>query len=117
MRTFVDEQGTEWTAWEVRPGVGSLARPERRAGDRRRETAPEPVVERRRTPDRRVRASRARAALVPRNAGWLAFQAGTVRRRLVPIPSDWDEMSDVELRALCRSATPVARAMLAVDGA
>jgi hypothetical protein len=115
MRTFVDEQGTEWTAWEVRPGVGSLARPERRAQDRRREQAPEPVVERRRGPDRRTRASRSRTALVPRMEAWLAFQAGTVRRRLVPIPGAWDAMTDEQLRALCRTAAPVARAMVAVD--
>ena len=116
MRTFVDEQGTEWTAWEVRPGTGSLARPERRRQDRRREAAPEPVVERRRGEDRRGRgAVRARASLVPRTAAWLAFQAGTVRRRLIPIPETWATMSDVELRALCRAAAPVARAMVAVD--
>jgi len=115
MRTFVDEQGTEWTAWEVRPGVGSLARPERRASDRRRESAPEPVVERRRGPDRRRRPERARTTLVPRTEAWLAFQAGTVRRRLVPIPATWEALSDVELRALCQTATPVARAMVAVD--
>lgn len=115
MRTFVDEQGTEWTAWEVRPGEGSLARPERRAVDRRREAAPEPVIERRRGPDRRLRAGRARAALVPRTEAWLAFQAGTVRRRLIPIPASWESLSDGELRALCQRATPVARAMVAVD--
>lgn len=115
MRTFVDEQGTEWTAWEVRPGLGSLARPERRSTDRRRESAPDPVVERRRGPDRRVRTGRARAALVPRTEAWLAFQAGTVRRRLVPIPETWETLSDTELRALCQTAKPVARAMVAVD--
>ncbi|GLC26424.1 hypothetical protein [Roseisolibacter agri] len=115
MRTFVDEQGTEWTAWEVRPGTGSLARPERRLHDRRREAAPDPVVERRRGEDRRSRSPRARASLVPRTAAWLAFQAGTVRRRLVPIPDAWEGLTDVELRALCRAAAPVARAMVAVD--
>lgn len=116
MRTFSDEHGTEWTAWEVRPGVGSLARPERRAGeDRRREAAPEPVVERRRTPDRRSRRGGSRAAMMPRAEGWLAFQAGTIRRRLIPIPAEWEGMPEDQLRALCRAAAPVARAMVAVD--
>ena len=83
--------------------------------DRRQEAAPDPVVERRRGEDRRGRSPRARASLVPRTAAWLAFQAGTVRRRLVPIPETWEVMTDVELRALCRAAAPVARAMVAVD--
>jgi hypothetical protein len=116
MRTFSDEHGTEWTVWEVRPGQGTLARAERRAGpDRRRQVASNPIVERRLGGDRRLRASRGRTSVAPRLEAWLAFQAGTVRRRLVPIPDRWEERSDVELRALCQAATPVARAMVAVD--
>jgi hypothetical protein len=116
MRTFSDEHGTEWTVWEVRPGRGMLAHAERREGeDRRREHAPDPVVERRRGGDRRLRASRTRASVATRVEGWLAFQAGTVRRRLVPIPDRWEDRTERELLALCRAAAPVARAMVAVD--
>jgi hypothetical protein len=53
--------------------------------------------------------------MAPRAEGWLAFQAGTVRRRLVPIPDRWEGRSEGELRALCRAAAPVARAMVAGD--
>jgi hypothetical protein len=107
MRVFVDENGAEWTAWEVRPGLTLSEQVERRgAGDRRVSAAPDPVIERRRG-DRRVATRRlARglgAALV---GGWLAFQAGALRRRLVPVPQGWEHLSDAELADLCRRAAP-----------
>ncbi|MGZ8375636.1 MAG: hypothetical protein ACXWZS_06545 [Gemmatirosa sp.] len=72
-------------------------------------------MERRAGGDRRLRLSRSRAHVAARAEGWLAFQAGTVRRRLVPIPDGWEALSESELRALCQAAAAVARAMVAVD--
>lgn len=36
--------------------------------------------------------------------GWLAFQLGTQRRRLAPIPTDWWELDDGALLELLRQA-------------
>lgn len=36
--------------------------------------------------------------------GWLAFQSGTDRRRLAPIPEQWIDLDDATLVALLSSA-------------
>ena len=36
--------------------------------------------------------------------GWLAFVHGAEKRRLAPIPSGWEQVSDAELLALCATA-------------
>jgi hypothetical protein len=46
--------------------------------------------------------------------GWLAFQAGTVRRRLAPIPTHWESCTDRELAQLCRAAEPAPPAQTAI---
>jgi hypothetical protein len=39
--------------------------------------------------------------------GWLTFDSPVERRRLVPIPYDWQVASDSELRNYCDRATTV----------
>ena len=39
--------------------------------------------------------------------GWLVFECDVERRRLAPIPDDWEELSDAELLQLCLSASVV----------
>ncbi|HEY7394730.1 MAG TPA: hypothetical protein VH559_07795 [Gemmatimonadaceae bacterium] len=41
--------------------------------------------------------------------GWLTFESSVVRRRLIPIPSGWEEATPAKLDLLCRAATPVRR--------
>jgi hypothetical protein len=41
--------------------------------------------------------------------GWLTFESLDQRRRLVPIPEDWESASLAELRSFCRRAEPVAQ--------
>ena len=106
-RIFRDEQGTEWTV------IGVVPRASERRGreERRRSTAPDVVVERRRGSDRRLR-DRARALLSGGlEGGWLCFLAGEIRRRITPIPPGWDTLPDRELlRLLARAAVvPPAR--------
>ena len=43
---------------------------------------------------------------------WLTFDDGTQRRRLTPIPADWDAARDELLEAYCRSAKPVNATMV-----
>ena len=42
--------------------------------------------------------------------GWLCFESAVAKRRLTPVPSGWDDMSDAELLGLLRNAQPVVRA-------
>jgi hypothetical protein len=49
-----------------------------------------------------------RPARAPRHGvtPWLCFDSATQRRRLERYPARWHAMSDRELTALCRQATP-----------
>lgn len=88
-REFADEDGQEWVVWDVLPAPRmATGRP---AGGR-----PTVAVE------------RAAGHVSPGwENGWLAFQSGPVSRRLRPIPPDWEEVSDSELRRLLQQATSV----------
>ena len=41
--------------------------------------------------------------------GWLTFESDLERRRLVPIPRDWDNAAADRLELYCRAAQPVTR--------
>lgn len=41
--------------------------------------------------------------------GWLCFESATEKRRLLPIPRDWETAPEERLARLCRMATPVRR--------
>jgi hypothetical protein len=41
--------------------------------------------------------------------GWLTFESLAEKRRLVPIPSGWEEASNAALRALCDQAKRIAK--------
>jgi hypothetical protein len=108
-RTFRDSRGATWQAWGVVPR-NQHHRP-RTGRDRR---SPDPVI-RYAGPERRSGADRRRllSTLSPGlEGGWLAFESGSERRRLVPIPEGWDTCSDAELEELCRQARPVPRVKL-----
>jgi hypothetical protein len=94
-----------WQVWSVIPGTRKDG--ERRRGSDRR--SPEPVFlyrgpERRKAADRRGGALAVSAAFA---AGWLVFQAPHERRRLAPIPANWETLSSDDLARLCARATPV----------
>lgn len=42
-------------------------------------------------------------------AGWLTFESLDEKRRLIPIPSGWEDISQAELRALCDKARRIAK--------
>ena len=42
-------------------------------------------------------------------AGWLTFESLSEKRRLTPIPSRWEDLSQGELRSLCEKAKRIAR--------
>ena len=41
--------------------------------------------------------------------GWLTFESATERRRLAPIPSNWEDVSIERLKLFCRIAISVQR--------
>jgi hypothetical protein len=102
-RTFRDDSGREWDAWEVVPTAV-----ERRIS-RRMLASSASSKERRQVADARV--------VVPPELqkGWLAFQSGTERRRLAPIPEGWSELSDTELIALLQRAERRSRARRLIE--
>ena len=99
-RDFRDDDDRLWNAWDVIPTWG-----ERRTGERRHSAqgAPFHSGEKRRA-ERRVLHG-IRIALPEALAhGWLAFESANARRRLVPIPPEWEFLPDANLRDLWRTA-------------
>src|SRR5688572_14009708 len=87
VRSFESPDGITWTAWEVIPGQ---------------------VSEFRSTYGSHLPTQMA--------GGWLCFDCGSEKRRLVPLPSDWADRTEAELWFLCRAAEPVrARAAAGCD--
>jgi len=106
-RTFVDRDGAYWQVWDSQP-----TKVERRGpGDRRRpQLLPWRGSERRTGGDRRVTTQRRITLSEGYGSGWLTFESLSEKRRLIPIPSRWEELSQAELRALCERAKRIARA-------
>lgn len=105
IRSFRTEEGVTWQVWNVMPGRRDI--PERRAGYDRR--SPDPVI-RYTGPERRAERDRRQppAFLSPTLAtGWLAFECPNEKRRLTPIPQQWEDLPDAELERLCAEARPV----------
>lgn len=88
--------GRVWDVWEVYP-----------AAVERRMSGEFPAVSGERAPEAERR--REVRLLIPAELqqGWLAFQAGDDRRRLVPVPIDWTKMDDSALVALLERADRV----------
>ncbi len=87
-RTFADVSGLVWEVWEVYPRLV-----ERRLL-RERRTLRRDSEERRQEPVGR------KTQPLQIKGGWLAFQSVHERRRLLPVPENWEELTDRELRAL-----------------
>jgi hypothetical protein len=105
-RTFVDRDGSYWQVWDSQP-----TRVERRTMvDRRKPRLfPWRETERRSGHDRRISSQRRITLAEGYGNGWLTFESLTEKRRLLPIPSQWETMSQDELRALCEKAKRIAK--------
>ena len=106
-RTFVDRDGSYWQVWDSLP-----TKVERRAteADRR---GPKYYAwggsERRSGTDRRTTSQRRITLSEGYGGGWLTFESLQEKRRLIPIPTHWDDLSQPELRALCERAKLIAK--------
>jgi hypothetical protein len=104
-RTFVDSDGSYWQVWDSLP-----TKVERRmaAADRRQ---PQRVAwrgsDRRSGMDRRTTRQRRITLSQGYGGGWLTFESLKDKRRLIPIPSHWEDLSQDELRSLCERARRV----------
>jgi hypothetical protein len=88
-RRFIDAQGNAWEAWEVHPlAVERRVNAERRANPRADDT-------------HRRRHREFRLTIPPElSQGWLAFQGGTAKIRVAPIPAGWMLLTDQQLSEL-----------------
>lgn len=104
-RTVRDAGGVAWEVWEVRPAWA-----ERRVAPRRAESGPElrsTSTEHRSGRDRRqVEESRPRVGQ-GLEGGWLVFSSAHEKRRLTPIPPEWEALEDERLVDLSLNATSV----------
>ena len=48
--------------------------------------------------------------------GWLVFESANEKRRLAPVPSDWEALSADALKSLCGKASPQGRGRVASAG-
>lgn len=82
LRAFIDSSGTEWRVWDVLPS------PTNRAFAASPGSLP--------TLNGTAFAS-----------GWLCFESAMEKRRLAPIPKDWNILRDSELERMCSGADVV----------
>jgi hypothetical protein len=96
-REFRDSNGTRWRVWEVVPSAVTdevlsrlpTAVPQNASAE---------IIERRTVQNER-------RALWTK--GWLLFESVSQRRRLIPIPSNWNLATEAELDTMCQSARDV----------
>ena len=101
-RHFVDAAGVRWQVRAVEPQLA-----ERRTQVRRLEAEGAQLLERRRDVERR-RVEQVRAPVTPGfEHGWLTFESRGEKRRLAPVPRDWERLDDSGLRVLLGRARPV----------
>jgi len=109
LRHFTDSEGHEWRVWDVFPYGGRHA--ERRSGDRRVAGGSAYTGPERRGRERRVRTP---ALMTPGlEQGWLCFENHVDKRRLSPIPGDWESADLGALEAHLTRAQSVRRTSLA----
>src|ERR1700730_12039084 len=106
-RTFVDKDGSYWQVWDSQPTKG-----ERRGRGGERRLQPYFAwggTERRSGRDRRTSSQRRIVLSEGYGRGWLTFESLHEKRRLIPIPARWEDLSQSEIRDLCEKAKRIAK--------
>ncbi|HEY4734533.1 MAG TPA: hypothetical protein VIH53_08285 [Gemmatimonadaceae bacterium] len=108
-RTFLDSSGKRWEVWLVTPAAA-----ERRRVDRRVATGPTPggsegFIDRRRN-DRRKNTFRRNVVVASEfSDGWLCFESEGEKRRLAPVPPEWDQAGPDKLSGWLQAARRVVK--------
>ena len=103
-RVFRDSRGTEWQTWDVVPRLQ-----ERRVNERRSRVGDPSHDDRRARLDRRILSGQRSVVASNMAGGWLCFAADEEKRRLTPIPEDWQYCPSTQLEKYCTEATPARR--------
>jgi hypothetical protein len=77
LREFTDDDGLTWRVWDVTPSLH----------------------------DRLSPSAQQISLRVP--SGWLCFESARERRRLTPIPENWDTLDEGALKKMCAEAEKV----------
>jgi hypothetical protein len=88
---------------------------ERRLNDRRQDGARRPSADRRGIADRRILIGRRPVIGNGLDGGWLCFENQLEKRRLTPIPGDWQRCSAAELERYCQAAKRAPRPSTAAE--
>ena len=105
----MDLKGVRWEVWLVLPAAAERRADERRTRVERRVSNRNGIDERRLAPERRRHGHR-RVGVAPDFAhGWLCFESDDEKRRLAPVPADWENADADELETLCKAAKHVVR--------
>ncbi len=104
-RKFTDARGQSWQAWDVVPHST-----ERRTIGRRHTQQTTRHPERRALVDRRVSSGTRTLCNDGMGDGWLCFECEDEKRRLAPIPQDWEGCAPERLEQYCAIAPRAQRA-------
>ena len=101
LREYVDASGVSWQVWHVVPTTRAITPVI--PNDRRKQAAGDFPGERRRRG----------ITLTPgMEGGWLCFECKAQKRRLAPVPSDWESCRDEVIAGYLSRATPVSRRII-----
>lgn len=101
LREFTDSRGSVWQVWNVHPTTRYSSPVVK--GERRQKKAPHVEPERR----------RGNFSLTPGlETGWLCFESATEKRRLAPMPSDWEDCAEGVLEVYLAAARPIKRRVI-----
>ncbi len=102
-RIFEDSRGTEWQVWDI---VLRLEERRTNEADRRADRAGMAFADRRQD-ERRISNTRRPSLRGSYSQGWLAFDSGSEKRRLMPIPGDWTTCRPERLEEYVSAAAKV----------
>ena len=101
LREYTDAAGVAWQVWHVVPTSRTVAPV--LAHDRRQHAEADYPEDRRR---------RGFTLTPGMEGGWLCFESAAQKRRLMPVPGDWESCADEVLARYLASASPVSRRVI-----
>jgi hypothetical protein len=97
LRRHIDASGKSWNVWDVPPRFSN-----KRSNEERRNTPGHHEPERRHLGERRVTTAPPEWV-----HGWICFEDADEKRRLCPMPEEWETASDQQLEQYLREAVQV----------